>query len=405
MLKSFHINNYKSVKDLKLELGRVNVFIGENGSGKSNILEAFVLAGVTLADRPDQETMSLRGVRRVKSELVASAFPTDDKDQTISLSGDFGARKFELHIQPQPDGFTKKLPFSYHQSTTGGNVDFPSLIGKRHWPSLLNYLSELGEEESLFRKTTDDLSNQNSGDKAIELNRNAYLNAGKKINSALFGDFGIYAPNLDALANPASLSTLNPFDLNGYGLLAYWRDYVNMGRSSVLLQSVKEKLKVFGWFKEMNVVADFSHEKSPLEIQDRYLDVQKTIDHYSANEGFLFMLFYLTLMSIHDTPRFFAIDNIETALNPRLCTEVLKAVAELSEEMGKQVIITTHNPAVLDGLNLHDDDQRLFLIYRNNDGHTTAKRIYKPEPLPGRSATKLSQLFMEGKLGGLPDHF
>lgn len=40
-IKKVHIKNFKSIVDPSLDLGPVNVFIGENGSGKSNILEAF----------------------------------------------------------------------------------------------------------------------------------------------------------------------------------------------------------------------------------------------------------------------------------------------------------------------------------------------------------------------------
>ena len=44
MIRNVQIHNYKSLPDLSLDLGRVNVLIGANGSGKSNILEA--IAGV-----------------------------------------------------------------------------------------------------------------------------------------------------------------------------------------------------------------------------------------------------------------------------------------------------------------------------------------------------------------------
>jgi len=37
MVKEIQITNYKSIVDLTLELGRFNVIIGTNGSGKSNI--------------------------------------------------------------------------------------------------------------------------------------------------------------------------------------------------------------------------------------------------------------------------------------------------------------------------------------------------------------------------------
>lgn len=40
MIKKLHIKNFKSIKDLKLDCARVNVFIGEPNTGKSNILEA-----------------------------------------------------------------------------------------------------------------------------------------------------------------------------------------------------------------------------------------------------------------------------------------------------------------------------------------------------------------------------
>ncbi|MDK2781939.1 MAG: hypothetical protein PWR13_967 [Archaeoglobi archaeon] len=39
-IKNLEIKNFKSVKDLKLECRRINVFIGEPNTGKSNILEA-----------------------------------------------------------------------------------------------------------------------------------------------------------------------------------------------------------------------------------------------------------------------------------------------------------------------------------------------------------------------------
>jgi AAA15 family ATPase/GTPase len=40
MIKSLHIQNFKSIKDLKLDCARVNLFIGEPNTGKSNILES-----------------------------------------------------------------------------------------------------------------------------------------------------------------------------------------------------------------------------------------------------------------------------------------------------------------------------------------------------------------------------
>ncbi|HDM77221.1 MAG TPA: hypothetical protein ENG51_12260, partial [Deltaproteobacteria bacterium] len=43
MIKTLTIRNFKSVKQLKLDCGEINLFIGEPNTGKSNILEALGL--------------------------------------------------------------------------------------------------------------------------------------------------------------------------------------------------------------------------------------------------------------------------------------------------------------------------------------------------------------------------
>ena len=100
------------------------------------------------------------------------------------------------------------------------------------------------------------------------------------------------------------------------------------------------------------------------------------------------MLFYFGLFISEDTPPFFAIDNIDASLNPKLCRRLIKELVNLANKYDKPVIFTTHNPAILDGLNLNDDEQRLFkwrlfsrywtkngnlLIY----GHAYQSYIYK----------------------------
>jgi predicted ATP-dependent endonuclease of OLD family len=88
-------------------------------------------------------------------------------------------------------------------------------------------------------------------------------------------------------------------------------------------------------------------------------------------------------------------------LNPQLCRDLMKQLANLAAKHGKQAFITTHNPAILDGLNLLDDEQRLFVVYRDDNGHTVTRRIkQKPDTKEGKY--KLSELWMRGLLGGLP---
>ncbi len=77
------IENYKSIQKLKLELGRVTVLIGENGCGKSNILEAIALSAAA-GDKLDNEFLAPRGIR--EPELMRAAFDKENVDKEIKIS-------------------------------------------------------------------------------------------------------------------------------------------------------------------------------------------------------------------------------------------------------------------------------------------------------------------------------
>lgn len=85
MIRNIEIKNFKSVADLKLELGRFNILIGENGCGKSNILEAIAIGGAASANKLDSEFLSSRGIRVTEPTLMRSAFKKKNLRETINL--------------------------------------------------------------------------------------------------------------------------------------------------------------------------------------------------------------------------------------------------------------------------------------------------------------------------------
>src|SRR5260370_1145475 len=60
---------------LWVPLGQVNVFIGANGSGKSNLLEGLGVLSAAAFGRVDDETLLRRGVRPGVPRLYRTAFP------------------------------------------------------------------------------------------------------------------------------------------------------------------------------------------------------------------------------------------------------------------------------------------------------------------------------------------
>jgi energy-coupling factor transporter ATP-binding protein EcfA2 len=86
MLKSFKVESFKSLENVEVELGRVNVFIGANGSGKSNLLEALGVLGAAANGRVDDEALLRRGVRPGYPYLYKSNFKNTKPAADITFS-------------------------------------------------------------------------------------------------------------------------------------------------------------------------------------------------------------------------------------------------------------------------------------------------------------------------------
>jgi len=108
MIKEIHIENYKSIQKLKLELGRVTVLIGENGCGKSNILEAIALSAAAASHKLDNEFLASRGIRETEPQLMRAAFDKENVTQEIKIS--FGENKeiyFNYVLQNKNEPYAK----------------------------------------------------------------------------------------------------------------------------------------------------------------------------------------------------------------------------------------------------------------------------------------------------------
>jgi len=79
----------------------------------------------------------------------------------------------------------------------------------------------------------------------------------------------------------------------------------------------------------------------------------------------------------------------------------------LRADPARQALLTTHNPPVLDGLDIRDDRIRLFAVERNSAGATEVHRVRVSEEIlrATQSGLSLSNLWVMGRLGGVPDLF
>jgi len=86
VIKSIKIGGFRSILDLELDLGLLNVFVGANGSGKSNILEAIGMLSAAAFGSVEIETLRYRGVRTGLPITLRSSFKGKKYRKAISLS-------------------------------------------------------------------------------------------------------------------------------------------------------------------------------------------------------------------------------------------------------------------------------------------------------------------------------
>ena len=401
MVKEIKIQNYKSVQDLTLELGRINVLIGANGCGKSNILEAIAFGAAAVGNKLEKEFLSSRGIRVTSPILMRSGFDKSYSNKSICIKLNLDEEDYYIEINNSNESFSE---WERDVKTTGENILSKDL---KKLSELLNYFNEKHSEKDDKAKSAHEI---NAFWKEIyhefDYKTTPLTNKIKsKIDERkMFSKFLIYAPENTFLRKFEDDEKTDPLGIKGEGLF----DLLNeMNQNSPEeFQEIIENLELIDWFEGFEIPKDLVFTERKIRIKDRFLEEGlQYFDQRSSNEGFLFLMFYFALFISKYTPKFFAIDNIDASLNPKLCAELMKILTQLAKKHDKQVIFTTHNPSILDGLNLNDDEVRLLVVSRNRDGHTKTKRVLPVETPEGRVPVRLSEQFMRGYIGGLPKNF
>lgn len=412
MLRRLIIGNFKSIDHLVLDLGRVNLIIGENGCGKTNILEALGMASAAAANTLDPASLKARGIRVTDPAWMRSGFERTTQMRPVEVIATATTR---LPLSPRDSTFIATI---HHDNTPFGQWTNHSAADASHgFPRDDNTLTELAEH---FRNITarvpiellDAALSPSSG--LPRLQQADLENRTQELIPWFFAlmmryhaedlalpTFLTYAPREDSLRDLARDSDIEPIGIHGEGLFKLLQVLDQEGQ----LPEIKEQLALLGWFDDLTVTSGTNPSTRTLQIHDVYIDGRTPFDQRSANEGFLFVLLYACLLVSKYTPRFFAVDNVDAALNPKLCAGIVRMFAGLTAKHDKQVILTTHNPGALDGIDLNDDEQRLFVVYRNTEGKTRARRI-TPADLPSEGPpVRLSEAFLRGYLGALPTNF
>jgi len=100
MIKKFTVKSFKSIESAELDLGQVNVCVGANGSGKSNLIEAFSVLAAAAFGRVDPESLVRRGCR--PGGYYRPLFRESRKDAETSVTAEGSEASYSATLTSPP---------------------------------------------------------------------------------------------------------------------------------------------------------------------------------------------------------------------------------------------------------------------------------------------------------------
>jgi predicted ATPase len=422
MISRLEIKGFKSLVDVSIELGAVNVFIGANGSGKSNLLEAVGFLSAIISGGLEEESIRYRGVRLG----IPSSFRTSFKDKIqrpLSIATADDQVRYSVEFAPNEnhpsDWSLDNEILKYNEvEVISGKLDKFEILGKERFlykkfydyklrsKSLMKYLDmalnfmvddrERGLEQPYLSRLKDsDLSSDRLSKFFDQISK-----------------YGIYTPGTPELRGSGYDIHRDPLGLGGWRLDQAINDMLRIEPDKLGPFDLDDVYELIDWADSLHTEsnaktnASIMGEPVRLRIGDRFMGTtHKSVSLIEASEGALYVLFMLALVGHEQSPKLFAVDNFDQALHPRLARALTQLVSEqIVDDGSRQMLATTHNPLVLDGLDLLDDRIRLFTVDRDSSGASQVSRVQVTPELMAQAENgfSLSRLWNMGRLGGVP---
>ncbi|MEW6366180.1 MAG: AAA family ATPase [Acidobacteriota bacterium] len=390
MIETVTIRRFKSLEAVEVGLGQVNVFVGANGSGKSNLLEGVGVLSAAAEGKVNDQSLLQHGVRPGVPSLYKSAFPTRGSPHIFFEAANHEASyAVSLHnpLKDPAPGWRYKT-----EDWRKGSEQIASRGPHMHKPP--------NPEQGIAALRAVELD---PSDPALKLLK-------------LLQDFVIFSPNTAVLRGTASEpQPRQPIGLSGGRLPdAILEILRRRNRDDHTRRVCGEALRLVDWAASFGAAPAGQMPLSPsaaasprvIRFKDRFMrEKRNVLSGYDASEGALYVLFMAALAAHPLTPAFCAVDNADHGLNPRLARSLMLRFCGwyMGGPQHRQVLLTTHNPLVLDGLPLQDDRVRLFTVSRTETGRTAVQRIGLTEKLRKMAdqGWTLSRLWVMGHLGGV----
>ena len=361
MITELRLENWKSYEQAELHIDPLSVLVGTNASGKSNALDAFLLlnrlangAMLTSALKGDGTLAPVRGGVEWAARQPGSVFAIgvvcradDSTDYEYRLEGQivdnrcdlFGEQLTRIRYRLGRDGLRKSQAGSIKLVRTDPCVEGSPTIVARLYNEKQGTPRQLSRTHAVLFQLVGQKLRQEIQDGVTE------------VISAL-RDVFILDPIPSHMRSFSPLSDRLESDAgNIAGVLAALPDDKQREIEAVLTQYASQLPERDIRRVYAETVGKFNSD-AILYCEEHWLDdgPPPTVDARGMSDGTLRFLAILTALLTRPARSLLVIEEVDNGLHPsraRLLLDMLKAVGQ---QRGVDVLVTTHNPALLDAM-------------------------------------------------------
>lgn len=341
-IKQLNIEGFRSLKNVNWSPGNLNVVIGSNGTGKSNLLRFLELISVSAQGRLGKYIQALGGMEPIVWDGIATSIRFTL--ETSPIGGEIGPEHYELELARLGLGSSYRIdrellanshklrrgherkPFKFLERIAKNAVIFDE--NERAFVMAEEFV--LDEESLLAIASGPFVSNHFIPPFQREL-----------ASIAVYHDLHV---NKDAIIRQPSIARLEKrVDPDGQNLISVLHTLYTGDRE--FKRDINSAMKAaFGDDFDELVFPPASDQKIQLRVRWKTLKREQSATELS--DGTLRFLFLLTVLASPSPAPIIAIDEPETGLHPSM----LPLIAEYAIDAAtrSQVILTTHSPQFLD---------------------------------------------------------
>lgn len=370
LLRQLTLENIFSFKRTEVELRGLNVLIGPNAVGKSNLIEAIGLLQAAPRDL-NVAILRLGGVHVVCSLAVRSPI-------AVIECRDIGSEplQYRLGFSEQAGGFVI-LAESLHASTPIGEegiIYFQRAAGTVRFRGEINAIPPGQSVFELYKSPADPTPITRIG-RHFERIR-------------IYREFRTTRDS-DARRGVSTSTSKEFLDDQGDNLALVLLDMNFKG----LLDRVREYLRRFcDRFNEVKVNLDGPIAKTYIEESG----LLEPLVSWRLSDGTLKFLCLLAVLLEKEPAPLICIEEPEVGLHPEAIQIVAEALVEASERT--QLIVTTHSEALIDALSDRPED--VLVTERDFDNGTQFRRLDSKQLSVWLERYTLGTLWRKGEIGG-----